>query len=126
MQAGQEVSQLAERLNRNRRFPHGKRSAVWTAHPSWKRTVGPIREFTDDYIRNKLAAMTPEEAWKAVMPLSKVGRILGDLNVDIDIAEPIPKLNRALVAAGAADERLPPTIAPTIASGIKSTKVSMM
>lgn len=32
------------------------------------RRKGPIREFTDDHVRAKLQAMTPEEAWAALMP----------------------------------------------------------
>ena len=32
------------------------------------RRKGPIREFTDDYIREKMQKMGPEEAWKALMP----------------------------------------------------------
>jgi SAM-dependent methyltransferase len=56
------------------------------------RRKGPIREFTDDYIRDKLAAMTPEEAWNAVMPLSKLGKTLGELAIDVEIAEPIDLL----------------------------------
>lgn len=56
------------------------------------RRKGPIREFTDDYVRAKLQHMTPEEAWKAMMPLTKLGKQLGDLNIEIDIAEPIDLL----------------------------------
>jgi arsenite methyltransferase len=56
------------------------------------RRKGPIREFTDDHIRDQLVAMTPEEAWNAVLPLTKLGRTLGELDIDIDIAEPIDVL----------------------------------
>jgi arsenite methyltransferase len=56
------------------------------------RRKGPVREFTDDHIRHQLAAMTPEDAWNAVMPLSRLGRTLGELDIDIDIAEPIDLL----------------------------------
>ncbi|HKQ35269.1 MAG TPA: class I SAM-dependent methyltransferase [Nitrospiraceae bacterium] len=57
------------------------------------RKKGPVREFTDDYIREQLRAMAPEQAWNAVMPLTKLGKSLGDLNVEIDIPEPIDLLN---------------------------------
>lgn len=56
------------------------------------RTKGPIREFTDDYIREKLQRMTPEEGWAAMLPLSKLGKVLGDLDVEIDVPEPIDLL----------------------------------
>jgi SAM-dependent methyltransferase len=56
------------------------------------RKKGPIREFTDDLIRDKLQAMTPEQSWDAMMPLSKLGKVLGDLNIDIDIPEKIDLL----------------------------------
>jgi arsenite methyltransferase len=56
------------------------------------RKKGPLREFTDDYIREKLQAMTPEQAWQAMMPLSKFGKALGELNLDIDIPENIDLL----------------------------------
>jgi arsenite methyltransferase len=36
--------------------------------------------------------MTPDEAWDAVLPLTKLGRTLGELDIEIDIAEPIDVL----------------------------------
>jgi len=53
------------------------------------RKKGPIREFTDDYIREQLQGMTPEEAWQAVEPLTKLGKVLGEMNVEVDIPEPV-------------------------------------
>lgn len=53
---------------------------------------GPIREFTDDYIREKLQPMMPEEAWKAMEPLTQLGISLGELNAEIDIPRPIDVL----------------------------------
>jgi arsenite methyltransferase len=57
------------------------------------RKKGPVREFTDDYIRDKLQVMTPEEGWAAMEPLSELGRILGELNIEIDIKRPIDLLD---------------------------------
>ena len=57
------------------------------------RKKGPIREFTDDFIREKLQAMMPKQGWEAMMPLSKLGKILGELNIEIEITEPIDLLN---------------------------------
>lgn len=56
------------------------------------RRKGPIREFTDDHVRAKLQAMSPEAAWQAMMPLTKLGKLLGDLNIEIDVPEPIDLL----------------------------------
>lgn len=57
------------------------------------RRKGPVREYTDDFIRDKLQAMTPEQAWDAVMPLSKLGRALGELNIEIDVPETVGLLD---------------------------------
>ena len=57
------------------------------------RRKGPIREFSDDFIRAKLQAMPPEEAWRAMEPLTRLGIVLGELNAEIDIPEPIDLLN---------------------------------
>ena len=53
------------------------------------RVKGPIREFTDDYVRARLRAMTSKEAWDAIMPLTKLGKALGDLGVEVEIPEEI-------------------------------------
>jgi ubiquinone/menaquinone biosynthesis C-methylase UbiE len=50
---------------------------------------GPLREFTDDYIREKLQSMSPDEAWRAMEPLTQLGISLGELNAEIDIPQPI-------------------------------------
>lgn len=57
------------------------------------RRKGPIREFTDDYIREKMQSMTPEEGWKAMEPISKLGKLLGELDIEIDIPERIDLLD---------------------------------
>lgn len=56
------------------------------------RKKGPIREFTDDYIRGKMQSLSPEEGWKAMLSLSKFGQRLGQLDIHIDIPEPIEVL----------------------------------
>ena len=56
------------------------------------RRKGPIREFTDDYIRDKMQRLTPEEGWRAMEPISKLGKLLGDLDIEIDIPERIDLL----------------------------------
>lgn len=53
---------------------------------------GPIREFTDDYIRDRLQSMPPEGAWRAMEPLTRLGISLGELNAEIEIPQPIEVL----------------------------------
>lgn len=54
---------------------------------------GAVREFTDDYIREKIALLDHQEAWNALIPISKLGKTLGDLNVEIEIEESIDLLD---------------------------------
>jgi len=56
------------------------------------RKKGPIREFTDDLIRNQLKSMSDQDAWEALRPLTRLGKALGELNVQIDVPEDIPLL----------------------------------
>ena len=56
------------------------------------RKKGPIREFTDDYIRALLQEKSPEEAWKAVEPLTKLGVALGELGVEVEVPEDVDLL----------------------------------
>jgi ubiquinone/menaquinone biosynthesis C-methylase UbiE len=51
-----------------------------------------IREFTDDYIRQQLLPLSDEEAWKALEPLTKLGKALGELHVELEVPEDIPFL----------------------------------
>ena len=56
------------------------------------RTKAPVREFTDDYIRDRLQQCSPEQAWDALLPLSRLGRALGELGVEVDVPEDVPLL----------------------------------
>jgi SAM-dependent methyltransferase len=49
----------------------------------------PIREFSDDYVREKIAPLTDREAWKALEPLTKLGKLLGELNLELNISDPV-------------------------------------
>lgn len=64
------------------------------------RRKGPIREFTDDYIRAQIQEMTPADAWQALAPITRLGEALGRLGVQIDIPEDIDLLG---VSAGPLD-----------------------
>ena len=52
----------------------------------------PIREFTDDYIRDYFKDKNNEETWIELKKLTKLGKVLGDLNISINIEEDIPFL----------------------------------
>jgi len=64
------------------------------------RKKGPVREFTDDHIRQAIASMDDEEAWQAMRSLTKLGKALCELDVEIDIDEDIPLLG---IPAGKCD-----------------------
>jgi arsenite methyltransferase len=53
---------------------------------------GPLREFTDDYVRDKLQPLPPEQAWALMEPLTQLGISLGELNAEIDIPQAIDLL----------------------------------
>jgi SAM-dependent methyltransferase len=52
----------------------------------------PIREFTDDYVRERLQTMEPDEAWEALRPLTKLGKALHDLRVQVEVPEDVALL----------------------------------
>jgi arsenite methyltransferase len=56
------------------------------------RRKGPVREFTDDLIRDKLATMRPDEAWEAILPLTRLGQALGALDAVVDVPEDVELL----------------------------------
>jgi arsenite methyltransferase len=51
------------------------------------RKKGPIREFTDDYLRELIQPMSTEETWTKMMSLTRLGKALGELNVEVDVPE---------------------------------------
>ena len=56
------------------------------------RKKGPIREFTDDYIRDEIADMDPNEAWESLRPLTELGQALAELKVDVTVPSDVPLL----------------------------------
>lgn len=56
------------------------------------RRKGPIREFTDDYVRDALAVMPPDQAWDALRPLTRLGQALAELEAEVEITEDITLL----------------------------------
>ena len=56
------------------------------------RKKATIREFADDYIRDYLKDMDDQQAWDALLPLTRLGKSLGDLNIKVNVPEAIPYL----------------------------------
>ena len=53
---------------------------------------GPIREFADDYIRDVISPLPPEEAWELLRPLTKLAKALADLHAEVEVPEDIAYL----------------------------------
>lgn len=56
------------------------------------RRKGPIREFTDEYIRQTIADLSDEDAWAVMRSLTSLGRKLSDLHATVEVEEDIPLL----------------------------------
>ncbi|MGH3104114.1 MAG: methyltransferase domain-containing protein [Gaiellaceae bacterium] len=56
------------------------------------RRKAPIREFTDDHVRGLIADMSPEEAWDALRPLTRLGQALAELETEVEVPEDVPLL----------------------------------
>src|SRR5262249_27805795 len=52
----------------------------------------PIREFTNDLTRAQVADLSPEQAWEALEPLTRLGIALGELKTEIEVSEDVPQL----------------------------------
>jgi arsenite methyltransferase len=53
------------------------------------RKKAPIREFCDDYIRERTTKMSPEDCMKVSEAITKFGKSLSDLKLEIDVPEDI-------------------------------------
>ena len=56
------------------------------------RRKAPIREFTDDYVRERIAGLSPDEAWEALRPLTRLGQALAELEIEVEVPEDVPLL----------------------------------
>jgi arsenite methyltransferase len=56
------------------------------------RKKSPLREFSDDYIRSQVSGLPPQEAWRALEPLTRLGQAIENLKAEIDVPEDIPYL----------------------------------
>ena len=64
------------------------------------RRKGPVREFADDYIRERLAPMPPEQAWEEMRSLTSLARSLAAAHATVDVECDVPLLG---IAAGRYD-----------------------
>jgi arsenite methyltransferase len=56
------------------------------------RKKGPVREFTDDYVRGLVSGLPPQEAWEKLLPLTRLGQALASLRAEVEVPEDIPYL----------------------------------
>jgi len=56
------------------------------------RRKSPTREFTDDYVRQSIAVLEPEQALESLRPLTKLGQALAELEVEVEVPEDVPVL----------------------------------
>ncbi len=56
------------------------------------RLKGPIREFSDDYIRDVMADLPADAAWEMMRPLTKLAQSLAEKQMVVDVPEDIPYL----------------------------------
>jgi ubiquinone/menaquinone biosynthesis C-methylase UbiE/uncharacterized protein YbaR (Trm112 family) len=56
------------------------------------RRKAAVREFTDDYVRERLRDLNDEQAWNAMRPLTKLARNLAALKAEVTVEEEIPEL----------------------------------
>jgi arsenite methyltransferase len=64
------------------------------------RRKSPVREFTDDHVRDEIAGLAPEEALEALRPLTRLGQALAELEVEVVVPEDVSLLG---IAAGRYD-----------------------
>jgi len=56
------------------------------------RRKSPIREFTDDYVRQEIAGLSDEDAWEAMRPLTELGRALAEADTVVELRRDIAVL----------------------------------
>lgn len=52
----------------------------------------PIREFTDDYVREQIAPLSDEDAWDAMRSLTELGRALAATKATVELKVDVPLL----------------------------------
>ncbi len=64
------------------------------------RRKGPVREFTDDYIREQIAALSDTEALEDMRSLTRLAQVLANLRTTVELTEDVPLLG---IKAGSQD-----------------------
>jgi SAM-dependent methyltransferase/uncharacterized protein YbaR (Trm112 family) len=52
----------------------------------------PIREFSDDFLREKITKIDAESAWQSCENITRLGKALSDLNIEFDVPADIQEL----------------------------------
>jgi len=52
----------------------------------------PLREYADDYVRQLIQDLPPDEAWGMMEPLTELGRVISELNKTVTIARDVDVL----------------------------------
>ncbi|MEO7295104.1 MAG: methyltransferase domain-containing protein [Candidatus Limnocylindria bacterium] len=56
------------------------------------RVKAPLREYTDDMLRDRLSGLPPAEAWEMMAPLTGLAKALADLHATVQVPEDVPLL----------------------------------
>jgi SAM-dependent methyltransferase/uncharacterized protein YbaR (Trm112 family) len=56
------------------------------------RLKAPVREFTDDLLRDRLSGLPPEEAWQMMAPLTGLAKALAGLHATVEVPDDVPLL----------------------------------
>jgi arsenite methyltransferase len=56
------------------------------------RRKAPLREFADDFVRERLAGLTAEEAWDGLRPLTRLAQSLAELGIEVEVPEDVDLL----------------------------------
>ena len=56
------------------------------------RRKAPAREYIDDYVRERIAGLPPEEAWDCLRPLTRLGQALAELDAEVEVPEDVELL----------------------------------
>jgi ubiquinone/menaquinone biosynthesis C-methylase UbiE len=56
------------------------------------RTKGPVREFTDDFVRERVSHLSDEAVWREMESLTRLAHALADLRAVVDVPEEVRTL----------------------------------
>jgi arsenite methyltransferase len=56
------------------------------------RRKSPLRELADDYVRDRIAGLPPDEAWELLVPLTRLAQALVEARAEIEVPEDVELL----------------------------------